>query len=272
MMVASPKLLRATAWSALYLVPLAVALAPTTACFGPLPEALTCPPAAKVKAGNCLPVLENPPMGCFGSEALSCLGGGRLCDAEAAVDCPAEEASCFPDGDCPDAVVEAVGDGATCARIPRSDFGFEDFPDQFACVCGAPGCGSICDGVGPIVGLSTNEGYGGLVMTLGDLVPDSGRLGLYVRLRGLGSATVVVLTGPFDAPDPVGAAYPVALTSAEEFSEVIYYQEKSVGIEPYSWWGPQDKPYGVGIIAGSTMELVTSLYEVDCVIPFVVPN
>lgn len=242
------------------------------ACFEELPPPIQCPPAAQRASGDCSDVLNEPVAGCFSHEGVACLTGKRASCACVADECPAPAVACYPDGDCPAAVDVAVP-GATCTVLDVQNIG-AGIAEEFMCMCGCAGCAAVCDGRGPVVGLFSPDGSSapGLVIDLGNEVPDQGKLGLYLRVRG--AAFVSAVLGIGDVADLSDAeflpvVYPVLTGIKNDFVELVLYQDDFLMIEPYEWTDATRKPNFAALLPKlSAVGDATVLFELDCVIPF----
>jgi hypothetical protein len=116
------------------------------------------------------------------------------------------------------------------------------------CSCGCSSCATTCDGQGPVLGAGQV-----LELTLPAL-PSSGRLGVMVRSRGVGPATMILEVG--DEERPFGL-----LEGGSELSEVLPNGSGDDAL--FSWTATAKKPAAVRIVAGPQ-----SWVEVDCVVPF----
>jgi hypothetical protein len=249
------------------------------ACLEELPAATDCPAAAQVKGGDCTPVLSNPPLGCFGPAEVACLAGNiTTCNCQSDA-CPTPDDACYPDGDCPELVKDEASKTADCRRLDKARFGLQSVPNQAVCLCGCAGCASVCDGVGPVMGINAvvplNTGPIGLVVDVADKMPDSGTLGAYLRLRGTAAVVVAVATGSSDVAQATwipDLAYLVVTTTESDFVERVLYNNDYGGRGAYVWQRPEDKPTLLAIYPpGSAVDggaQLSALFEVDCVVPF----
>jgi hypothetical protein len=141
---------------------------------------------------------------------------------------------------------------------------------------------TTCDGKGTIFGVYDDGAapdrrqLQGPKLDLRGLMPASGKLGLYVRGRGWASIAAVVTRDPMLANNDT--AYFLALLN--DFSAAIAFSPADEGGEvnavyprPYGWSSEDEAP-------GDVMFLMTfddfaftgGIVEIDCVIPFVVPE
>ncbi len=259
------------------------ALAP--GCLEDLAEPLAClpPPETPGAARACLDAVlkdsdafdtqyctTNP-------EVLSCYrdpARGCGCDD----DCSQVEASCHPAPDCPPEVL-AAHPTAKCRQFQPEDVGpFVSEGEQ--CLCGCEACLIICDGRGPIwsqvdfadpdTGISLTPA-GLLTLDLRRHLPDVGKAGIYVRARGLTARATMDASDVYvpptiygvadDVNDPfvVGVLPPVM---SDRFEGEILPTNQLL-----SWTQPSDKP----TLMGFSNNLGTfSVYEIDCIVPFVV--
>lgn len=217
------------------------------ACLSALPAPLACTDEAPYR--YCQPVAVTPgaPSGGGCSLATSaCLVAERGgCTCEAAGECLRTAEDCHPPPDCPPEIRDAVP-GARCLGT-RASFG----PSPNACTCGCASCASACDGRGPIFGARQT-----LRVTLEDM-PSTGKLGVYVRARGIGAfGTIIVGATPTPiAPIPAGGA-------AGNFRDLF-----PAGVStPAHAWSAGQAPRAVDLAVQDPAEL-----EIDCVVPFLVP-
>ena len=251
-------------------------------CLEELPEPLTCPPEAVVRGGNCVSSLVDPPVGCFGPADVTCLAGNVdtcKCTSEA---CPTPEAACFPEDDCPEIVRDVAGNRAHCRPLEKASFGVKSFNDQAVCVCGCSDCAAVCDGRGPIAGVSTIVDPGpiapaGLIVHVTEEMPSQGRLGIYARIRGYSAYTLLVGTG--SETMPTWHVYYIDLVQSDgEFTDKVHFDEAFGDTGAYRWERAEDKPTLVAVLLTGTEPgptggtAVTGLFEIDCVVPFTLPS
>lgn len=258
---------------ALALALLGVVAMAASSCLADLDPPLVCPPPARFAGSNCLDaIVDVKKLGCYARSQVACLSGPRPSCACGPDECPRPSPACFPEGDCPTAVTDAVGAGARCLTLVESDIGLDD-PDPTHCVCGCVRCMSACDGVGPVVGFyddgtSMTAQYLSPIVKLRDL-PDQGKIGFYLRLRGLFAAAMVLVhweppanpvqlsTNPYYLTVPVGS----------ELVEQVYFENRFLKEDAYAWSTKAQKPTHVVFLSTQG----ASLYEVDCMIPFLAP-
>ncbi|MEZ4295225.1 MAG: hypothetical protein R3B70_09640 [Polyangiaceae bacterium] len=238
-------------------------------CMADLPEALVCPPEAVYPGDNCVPALEDVQPGCFDLSQMACLTGPRTSCTCIADECPAPEEPCFPEGDCPLEVTEAAGGDATCVHLAPKDIG-GGLPSEFLCLCGCAGCASVCDGRGPVLGAYNDGqvGLAGIAFDVGSYMPSSGRLGVYMRERGLSASLLIVMIGEPDAYE-VASYYFISSPIGTAFTSQIFYDDPFLGTSEYRWSKAEDRPRLVLILPA---ENASSLMEIDCVVPFVVTD
>ncbi|MBI4701864.1 MAG: hypothetical protein HY744_12050 [Deltaproteobacteria bacterium] len=245
-------------------------------CFEDLPAPTECPPPARHVAQDCTAALEDPPAGCLSQERMSCLAGSRSTCTCVVGECPQPEAACYPDGDCPARVVQGVGAAARCRRLRPDQFG-AGYSSEQLCLCGCAGCAAVCDGTGPVMGVHATQSHPApaLLVDLSGRMPDSGRLGIYLRLRGLASFVLVVVAGttePGELATHVRWYYPVLTPLGTSFTEHVIFDDDFVGVEAYSWSLPADRPTVIGLMPqGKPDESALALFELDCILPFVLP-
>jgi hypothetical protein len=249
-------------------------------CLDDLPPPTVCPPEAAHEAKDCLTPLEPvyavppQPFGCLTQDQQQCLTGRRSSCTCQLDDCPSgEEAACYPEGNCPPAVIDEAGADAECIRLDPRDLGV-GLPSEAQCLCGCFGCAAVCDGVGPVFGIWTDGTleYGFPQIDIGPHMPSSGRLGVYVRLRGLANAALAVFTDDGVAPAPDLATYYYVLSPIDtEFRELIFYDQTFFEVPAYEWETEAMKPTLLALIPGGTTDAPgLTLVEIDCVVPFVV--
>jgi hypothetical protein len=247
----------------------------SASCLEDLPEPLVCPPPARNAATDCLPAASNPVgmNGCFIEQDLACLRGGTppaSCDC-ASNECPQEGDTCFPPGECPEAVRVAAGDEASCDRLTGSDIG-RGLPGDTQCLCGCTRCATVCDGYGTIYATFGPEGVAkNFIVALTDM-PDAGQLGIYYRLRGIANMVTYVIRGPIEMFDIVGTYGTFEVSG--DFVEQILYDVPVTSTPPYTWTQAADKPTAL-VVAPLEIEqdtgFLAAITEIDCIIPFSVP-
>lgn len=254
-------------------------------------ECVVCPPEAEVPFQSCQPYVSPLPPGdgCFGDieGALSCVTGETTPDCSCGADQCADTRSCIEDGECPPAVL-AVAPDAVCPALDESRISWYDTigdPELSAgrCTCGCARCALQCDGKGFILGaFQDGVGPGGLQgvnVDVGALaVPESGRLGFYVRARGQGS--LLALTGKLPLPD-TSAVSACAIPFFDDFTELLTDSVTSgcqaipgFGSSPYQWQRIEDVPtYGSFVLtSGSSDDASGGIIEIDCIVPYVIPG
>ena len=251
-------------------------------------ECVLCPPPAVTAAKSCFPefVLPEPQDGCLGkTEAFgrfACLAGeGNDCSCKPE-DCSAE-LSCYGDGTCPPEVLRANPD-AVCYPVREEHVGWYGL-DQESCTCGCTRCMTTCDGKGAIFGYyDDDEGliptFGYPRLLLGDLLPPSGRFGLYIRARGCAPSLIVAVSS---APDLAELQSGYLLPIITDFDEFVAYGPDEDGLPidglpiPYAYGGADARPDEVLFVLGQRDEQSQTstpnygILEIDCVIPFVAP-
>lgn len=256
------------------------------ACLPDLDEPAVCPTPAVEPLGDCDGVaVVTPQVGCYDPAQIACLRPDCSCRPDA---CPTDEGACYPDGDCPPLVRDEIGvSDAVCRRLEPDSIGIPEALDPaFHCTCGCADCMSVCDGRGPVFAVRLRKGMPGLVpippMNIEGLMPDAGRLGVYVRARGIGALLVAPFTGDPDVldtwqvVDEGGGLNIMTLQPRDTFGERVFF--RTINGEPYSWDGPEDKPT-VLLLTGLELdpedpneEDVRDLFvEIDCVVPFHAP-
>lgn len=232
------------------------------ACMGDLADPTSCPPAAQHPEGNCVAAVSNPPpaAGCLKAPNwFTCLTGSRPQGAACSdQECPDTPGACYPAGDCPKAVTDAVP-GATCFRLAPEDF------TASPCTAGCARCAITCDGQGMAVGVVADPmaPQAPLTIDIARYMPASGQLGIYVSSRGLSRETIRITTAT--APTPI--SYPlIAAVPDAQFVEHVFFKSPQAYIWPTSTTAPakiQFEPTSIGN-GGAT------LVEIDCIIPFVI--
>jgi len=263
---------------------IAAILACAASCIADLDPPATCPAEPQHPGGSCVDAIQpTPPLGCLTydsekatPEKVACLTGPREDCRCTSSECPPRDGACYPDGDCPEAV-SARAAGASCKRLLPDDIG-ADLPAPSMCMCGCAGCAAVCDGVGPVVGVSTNEmaqPYP-IFFEFGKRMPKRGRLGLYLRVRGLANVRVVLFKGEsadLSKLDPIAdPVYLVVNELSSEFSEQILYTDEFLGFHAYEWKTDADKPTVAAVYPSlNPKNPALALFELDCLVPFVVP-
>jgi hypothetical protein len=261
---------------------LAAAATMSSACLEDLPPATECPPGATHAAGDCTSVFMNPQPNCITSrpdavDVFSCFTGARDSCECGADECSSNADACYPSGDCPPEVVAAAGKNVKCIRLDPEDFDLAgDIPQ---CICGCASCASVCDGHGPVIGV-VDVGQADYTYPAIDLrkhMPSSGKIGFYVRARGVANVSVAALTGEYPTSlDPPRSVYYMT-TALDEFTTQIFYGPDFIGNnDAYSWTDEAGAPTTL-LLANSTVQSpgdppIVTFYELDCIIPFVVPN
>lgn len=257
-------------------------------------ECRECPPPAVVPDRNCLPTLDALPTdtdGCIGEieNGFSCLAGDPqdcACDPE---DCDAPLA-CFDDATCPREVLESAPN-ATCIALGEDAWSYYVYPlgtadhDAEQCICGCMRCAAKCDGKGTIFGVFEDSAFPlrrylqGPAIDLRGYLPESGKLGFYIRGRGWAGGLVAFVTHDLTLEETDTAYYvpilndfsvPIAYGPTDEGGEVPREEGMPPYPRPYAWSSPGGAPSHV-ILALTTGLPSSGLVEIDCVIPFVEP-
>jgi hypothetical protein len=197
-------------------------------------------------------------------------------------ECPLSEATCFPAPDCPPEVT-AVAPHARCTQVTADDIGDFGLVDPVSnCTCGCTECLSVCDGRGPTFGVALN-GDGALgaedffipFTRIDRLMPNAGRFGLYVRLRGLSPLVLQVFKGDVDG-DPEGlvtlrSAIVPASVGSDYGAQVLFEEFLEGGLEttPIQWTEAADRPSLLAFFPPLDRRGHT-LVQIDCIVPFVV--
>lgn len=242
-------------------------------CLDDLPPPLACPPDAVTEGGSCVEGLQGAVPGCLTLEQASCLTGPRTSCTCIADECPRPDEICAPEGDCPTEVFE-VAPEARCVPLTPKDFG-AGLPSEFQCLCGCAGCLAVCDGRGPVLGVLNDgsDGYAPVAVDIAAQMPDAGSLGVYLRLRGIATALLGVLKGA-DPNYELVAYYLVSAPIGTEMESQVHYNDPLLGTSEYTWSQAADKPTLLVILPGegTPQTPALSLVEIDCVVPFVVPD
>jgi hypothetical protein len=253
------------------------------ACLPDLEEARSCPADAARPLGDCSGVvIDYPIVGCIAPEQVTCVNGGRVDCACQSDECPANEDDCHPDGDCPPLVLDDTGQpNAVCRQIPRQAMGVPEIDPINYCTCGCADCMTVCDGRGPFFAVRNRQGLPTPLpiplMQIGDLLPDGGSFGVYVRARGAGILGIGAFTG---SPDDLASLTPISdgnfmtLEPRDTFSERVFYRDVEDAV--YAWTDPMLKPTlllltGIAPEPDGPSPVSDLLVEIDCVVPFYVP-
>ncbi len=244
----------------------------SSACLADLPSGLTCPPEPVVPGDNCVPALEGAAVGCLTAPQVACLAGTRTSCTCIADECPLPADVCYPEGDCPQEVRDKVQGEPQCIKLEPKDIG-AGLPSESQCLCGCAGCLAVCDGKGPVLAVK-HDGQvepNPLLINLAGRMPDSGKIGIFIRERGLSGAVLGVIKGEDPNFELVTYYYVISPIGTEPTSQ-IYYDDPFLGTTEYSWKEAKDKPTALVIAAGegTTVNPQLTLMEIDCVIPFVV--
>jgi len=232
------------------------AVAATANCMDNLPAATGCIPLSQTDEG-CLPLSET-----------QCLAGPRT-----TVECQGTGAEC-PIADagtgCPQAVIDRFGQGVECPNLTLADFAAFGEKSSAQCLTGCLTCARVCDGVGPVLGVRTGESFKSDVPPPGmpDFIllpielhmPETGLLGLYVRVRGEGTFQVAFLHGPLLGGDDVTGG-DMFSSYGEDFQDLMLPLDPELAFE----WDATTRPDYL-VIKG-----IQTLIEIDCVVPFVLP-
>jgi hypothetical protein len=257
-------------------LPLAAAVVP--ACLGDLDPPTDCP--APAATPDCLVLPEPTQIGCLGEAELGCFTSSCACEGAA---CAPGTDSCYPEGDCPAAVLLEHPD-AVCSRIASDAFGdFGVIDPGGYCVCGCVECLRVCDGKGPIIAVVNAGDYFDVadfpfpLVAVGDAMPDSGSAGVYVRVRGSSVPFFTLLYAESDAAPAeidLAASYPIIVLPNDGFVERVGYRDLGTG-EPYRWSDAGRQPLFVGFLPNvdpdpESLSPLPQLMvvEIDCIVPF----
>lgn len=255
-------------------------------------KCLECPlPGAP--ATQCFPLVGNPndENGCIALQAkydaFRCLTGETGDDATAAC-LPVEPApsidACYAPrevgfSNCP-AEVKALGENVHCYPLAAADIAIAESETSDPCACRSAQQLARCDGVGVILGGAGRVGDAApaliapIIIGLPPLLEDQGRFGVYVRARGFALPFLVQNISPTEllhawaffstqgydsligfGPEQDGIAVIGDLQAGLAFGEGVGPKPETLLISP------QD-------ISGGADELI--LFELDCLIPFVI--
>lgn len=252
-------------------------------CLDDLDEPLECipGPTREGAAIGCVTLLSE---GLDSFDAAGCVDepDALACYRDPARGCSCDPAECFDDGaaschpppDCPSEVA-ALYPEAECVRFAAEDVGpFVDEREQ--CLCGCEQCIRVCDGKGPVwsqIDLdAAHYEAGTLLLDLQRQIPRSGRLGVYVRARGVsltpatpGMAAVpprlYLFAGAVSDPPELLGELPAIM--GDRFESAIFPDGELRALD-------SSEPAPLLLALGNEPGYF-SLYELDCVVPFVVP-
>jgi hypothetical protein len=246
-------------------------------CIEDLPAATHCPPEPKRHATSCADALTFAKPGCLTDDPtqVACLTGPRDTCRCTSSDCPVRNTACYPDGDCPATVTERAA-SAVCKRLAPEDIGL-DQPSETMCLCGCAGCAAVCDGVGPVMGIFTGSGVEKfpVLFDIKSKMPDRGTFGMYLRVRGLANVSVLVGTGDIDDFENIHwvPGYFVLTPPGTDYVEHVLYDDDFIHGPAYTWTSAADKPAVIALAASfDDTEENLALFELDCLVPFVVPR
>lgn len=250
---------------------MAASAALAAGCLDDLPEPLVCPPEPAYAGESCAPLLEEVGLGCLLPEQMACLTGPRESCTCIADECPTPEQACYPEGDCPAEVKEAARGEAECLHLSPKEIG-GGLPSEFQCLCGCAGCLAVCDGRGPVLGVANDGSFevAPVVIDVAARMPEEGRLGVFMRARGLSGAALAVLKG--NEPDyEIAMVYYISSPIGTEYTSQVFYDDPFLGTKEYEWTTAADRPTLIALFAGegSPGAPQLTLMEIDCVIPFV---
>jgi len=258
---------------------LGLAALPVPGCLDDLPPTATCPGEAERSLGDCTPaiqtVLAENMTRCFRVEEMECITGPRTKCSCVSDECPAPEPECWPGRDCPALVFEKGGPEARCYHLDPGDIG-ASFDEQQQCLCGCAGCAAVCDGKGPALGaltLDDNQQFFPVVFDLGTRLPRQGKLGIYGRMRGLANFVIVAMRGDINVwEELVPLHYYAFLTPLQnDFDEQAIVDQPFVA-PAYEWGGYDGRPNLLVLFPQLSDEGGLSLFELDCLVPFVMPR
>jgi hypothetical protein len=246
----------------------AVVCASIAACLSDLPAPTKCPADAQQpldKDGPGKLAAAKPNAGCAPKDVqqacFSGSGAGCTCTTS---ECPDTTSSCYPARECPE-VVRIAQPGASCPKLTTADVS--------ECACGCARCLAACDGYGPSFGVIVAPGMQGQIIVnvpLAGLLPATGKLGFYVRLRG----APTIAAGFAFAGAPPRFQDGILFNDFQQSSSA--YRDALVGIAGpvrASWSNPADAPTAI-VLAAAPPSMPTpalTYAQIDCVIPVLLP-
>jgi len=109
-----------------------------------------------------------------------------------------------------------------------------------------------------------------IVVDVADRMPSSGRLGVYLRVRGYSFFTVGVALGDWEKLTWWPDGYSVLTPLSGDYVDHLLFSDPAT--EPYQWDRYEDRPLLIALFPQIDPEQgVIELFELDCVVPFVVP-
>jgi hypothetical protein len=212
---------------------------------------------------------------------MASLTGARGDCSCGAGECPVDDDTCYPQGDCPPMVRDVAGEDARCLQLTTENLIWAVPPQPQCGVCGCTRCLTRCDGIGPVFGYTTDgvfdvSDFFAPLIEVGAELPRTGTAGVYIRARGVGSTGVLFATGdPRDwmtlsvstLDTGVQATYLLAVLD-EAFQEHVVYNEAFEGNGLMRWDSDVTKPNVIAMIGPSSAVDAETLIEIDCVIPF----
>lgn len=242
----------------------AVIMSLVGACFPDLPspiepsEASTDAPSAvdascpAVVEENCTTAINT--LECIPQPIPACLrGASATCTCDASAECPVLPSNgCYSRGSsCPDAIVAESSD-ATCVSLAAQ------LVPAGTCRCGCPECISVCDGKGTLVYARQGDaGPAVISFVLSQLLPASGALGIYMRVRGYSTLTNIAIV----RDGQPSYALPVVVADEKGYTSVFLRPRNET-----RWGGGTPAPTEVVIATSDTV-----IWNIDCVVPFYVP-
>lgn len=224
-----------------------------------------------------------PPDGCAANdgvyERFECLmGEGFACDCPI-FDLADDEPLCVAEGACPSFVTKRFGETASCGRVLGDQVAWAEIVPTDGCGCGCFEALVECDGRGYAFGYIAGAEhplevmFDALRLPIGGEFPTAGTFGVYVRMRGF-ALPFFVLALP-TLPETAWAFF-----TSGEFTEAIGYANDE-GInsdltsgQAYAYsaqQGPPSELYVVMETAPANTEAF-GMFEIDCVIPFALPE
>jgi hypothetical protein len=238
----------------------ATALAIVAGCLPTLPDPVQrCTPPKGEPAGKCNDAFNSARSGsCITRDtATQCLVTPTKMDcAGSCAPVPACAA-----GACPTTVLLRES-GAACSLVHKETVGGATGTTAcYAYVCAPSNCLDACDGRGPVIGTNKDLLFDqrALVTSKLESVPSAGALGVYVRIRGLIDASIVVQarSGPVKS-------YPLPSSSDPGFQDVVLPLDAGNGGDTYTWSNANDAPTSIVLSQG----VQYGAMEIDCIVPF----
>jgi hypothetical protein len=250
-------------------------------------DAGVCPPTAQEPANDCAGALAQDrgficPGDASVSAVMGCFAGNRSCTCVNG-ECALDASSCFASS-CPPAVSSAFDASVTCLPlISEQDVLYETLydPAYAPCYCTCGRCSMRCDGVGSILASGStfpdSGPYVPISFVITDLVPSSGSLGFYARVRAYSAGSGGLISATFGKTINTPPRYTYVTVLGQDlrvdgnFHDLVFYvgDPSDGGVAgPDSWSTPETAPQTILLTTASADTIV----EVDCVIPFFLPE